>query len=151
VIDVVEVDFDHADSARLRRAQRVELELRYGADTEPGVAPTASDITAFFVAYADGTPAGCGGLRELDCSHAEIKRMFVDPAFRGTGVSTAILRQLEQFGSARGWTRLVLETGKEQPDAVGFYEREGFTAIPLFGSYLGSETSLCYGKFLASA
>jgi GNAT superfamily N-acetyltransferase len=146
VIAVTEVDFDHADSARLRRAQRVELELRYGADTEPGVAPTASDISVFFVAYVNDQAAGCGGLRQLDHENAEIKRMFVDPAYRGTGVSTAILRRLEQFGRARGWTRFVLETGKGQPDAVGFYEREGFTAISLFGSYVGSETSLCYGK-----
>jgi len=146
---VREVDFDHADAARLRAAQREEIAERYGTpDSEPGVAPTASDISVFLVAYTDNEePIGCGGLRELDATHAEIKRMFVAPAHRGTGASTSILRALEAHGRSRGWERLVLETGTNQPDAVRFYEREGYTRIPGFGHYL-SEASLCFGKAL---
>ena len=49
----------------------------------------------------------------------------------------------------RGWSRLVLETGTGQPDAVRFYTREGFTPIPKFGYYADSADSLCYGKTLA--
>ena len=74
--------------------------------------------------------------------------MFVAPAHRGTGVSTAILDALEGYGRERGWARLVLETGAAQPDAVRFYEREGFTRIPNFGYYVDSEISLCYEKAL---
>ena len=144
------VDWDDAAGVALREAQRAEIELRYGTpDSEPGVPPTAADITVFFVAEADdGTPLGCGGLRKLDDSHAEIKRMFVDPAHRGTGVSTAIIGELEQFARGRGWDRLVLETGTAQPDAVRFYEREGYTRIPNFGHYEGHAASLCYEKAL---
>ncbi|MES2093206.1 MAG: GNAT family N-acetyltransferase [Actinomycetota bacterium] len=142
--------WDDTDAAALREAQRVEIEARYGSpDSEPGPAPTATDITAFFVAYDHaGTAVGCGGLRELPGNEAEVKRMFVAASSRGSGVSSAILLELERFGRERGWSRLVLETGDRQPDAVRFYEREGFTRIPNFAYYAGSEHSLCYEKSL---
>lgn len=142
------VPWDDADATALRESQRVEIEARYGTpDSEPGPAPTAADITAFFVAYDEsGEPVGCGGLRELPGGEAEVKRMFVAGSSRGTGASTAILHELERFGRERGWSRLVLETGDRQPDAVRFYEREGFTRIPNFAYYAESEHSLCYEK-----
>lgn len=146
---VREVTWDHPDGVALRAAQRIELEERYGTpDSEPGIAPSASDITAFFVAYVDDLPAACGGLRQLDDTHAEIKRMFADPSHRGRGAATAIVRELERYGRERGWSRLVLETGDRQPDAMRFYEREGFTRIENFGYYAGNAASVCYSKSL---
>ena len=144
-----QVAWDHPASISLRAAQRAEIEQRYGTpDSEPGPAPTGDDITAFFVAFNNDTPVGCGGLRELDPTEAEVKRMFVDPSSRGTGVSTAILARLEQFGRERGYSRLVLETGDQQPDAIRFYSREGFERIPNFGYYVDSDNSLCFAKQL---
>ncbi len=145
------VAWDHPASVSLRAAQRVEIEQRYGTpDSEPGPAPTADDITVFLVAMGDmDEPLGCGGLRQIDATHGEVKRMFVRPESRGTGVSTAILRALEADAAARGWDRVVLETGDRQPDAVRFYEREGYTRIPNFGHYVDSALSLCYAKRLA--
>jgi GNAT superfamily N-acetyltransferase len=133
----------------LRAEQQAEIAIRYGTpDSEPGVKPSGSDITVFFVAYDGDDPVGCGGLRELDATEAEIKRMFVRPAARGTGVSTALLARLELYGRERGYRRLVLETGDRQPDAVRFYEREGYTPIPNFGYYVDSDLSLCFEKVL---
>jgi putative acetyltransferase len=145
---VRQVPWDDADAVALRAAQRAEIEIRYGTpDSEPGPAPTANDITAFFVAYDDsGTAVGCGGLRRLDDTEAEVKRMFVTPTRRGTGASTAILAALEAYGRGAGWRRLVLETGEAQPDAVRFYTREGYTRIPNFGYYADSAISLCFEK-----
>ena len=147
---VVEVDFDNPAAAALRQAQRDEIAIRYGRpDSEPGPAPTADDITAFFVAFDENdNPLGCGGLRQRSDTEAEIKRMFVAPEHRGSGVSTAILQRLEQYGRERGWARLVLETGDQQPDAIRFYTREGYERIPNFGYYVDSSYSLCFAKAL---
>jgi len=148
-VKIEQVAWDHPASVSLRQAQRAEIELRYGTpDSEPGPAPTGDDITAFFVAFVDDKPVGCGGLRELDATEAEVKRMFVDPSSRGAGVSTAIIGRLEQFGRERGYRRLVLETGDQQPDAVRFYTREGYERIPNFGYYVDSASSLCFAKQL---
>ena len=149
MIELREVAWDHGDSERLRTAQQAELAVRYGRlDSEPGPKPSAGDMSIFFVAY-DGTDAiGCGGLRTLDERYGEIKRMYVVPERRGTGVARAILRHLEVEAVSRGWDRLVLETGEEQPDAMRFYEREGYAPIPNFGYYIDSDVSRCYEKRL---
>ncbi len=147
---IEQVEWEHPASITLRQAQRDEIAIRYGTpDSEPGPEPGAHDITAFFVAFGDdGQPLGCGGVRKLDGNEAEVKRMFVSPSNRGSGVSTAILARLEEFGRERGWHRLVLETGDQQPDAIRFYTREGYTRIPNFGYYADSPISQCYEKVL---
>jgi putative acetyltransferase len=145
-VNIRAVSWDDPAGASLRAAQRAEIETRYGTpDSEPGPAPTAADITVFLIAFDGQEAIACGGLRQLDDSHGEVKRMFVLPARRGTGVSTGILRALEADARTRGWNRLVLETGDRQPDAVRFYEREGYQRIPNFGHYAGHAASLCYG------
>ncbi|HVU92800.1 MAG TPA: GNAT family N-acetyltransferase, partial [Jatrophihabitans sp.] len=137
-MQVIAVPWDQPDAEALRAAQRRDIDARYGPGSEPGTPPTAADVVHFVVAYAaDGTPAGCGGLRPLDGASGEIKRMYVAPRFRGTGVSTAVLRALEEHARGRGWTHLRLETGPRQPEAVRFYTREGYRPIPDFGAYAG--------------
>jgi putative acetyltransferase len=147
VIELRAVPWNHPDSERLRADQQAEIALRYGTpDSEPGPKPSATDISVFFVAYDGDEAVGCGGLRTLDEKHGEIKRMYVVPGRRGSGVASAILRHLEVEARSRAWDRLVLETGDEQPDAVRFYEREGYTRIPNFGYYADSELSICFEK-----
>lgn len=150
-MQIRQVDWDDAASVALRTAQQAEIQARYGGPSEPGPIPTGLDVPSFFVAFDDdGTPLGCGGLRRLDDEHAEIKRMFVHPDHRGSGVSTALLQQLERVALASGWSRLVLETGTLQPDAMRFYTREGYTRIPNFGYYADSEDSVCFEKVLVA-
>ena len=149
-LEIRTVPWEDAAGDALRTAQQAEISERYGVpDSEPGPKPTAADITVFLVAFDDEVPVGCGGLRTLDETHGELKRMYVVPERRGTGVSRAVLSALEERARGLGWERVVLETGTEQPDAMRFYEREGYRAIPLFGYYIGSELSRCYEKRLA--
>ncbi|MDG4788183.1 GNAT family N-acetyltransferase [Micromonospora sp. WMMD1102] len=135
----------------LRRRQRAELDVRYGCDDhEPGTPPSEDDIDLFVVAVdpASAEAVGCGALRRLDDTTAEIKRMYVEPHHRGSGVATSLLRALESAAAERGWTTLRLETGTAQPDAERFYRREGYREIPLFGAYVGSTLSVCYERRL---
>ena len=147
--------FDHPDADRLRRAQRVELDARYGSDDhEPGTPPSADDVPVFLVARTgEGRPVACGGLRPLADEVAgpgsvEVKRMYVDPSARGSGVAAAVLRALEAAARDRGAQRVVLETGILQPDAIRFYEREGYASIPLYGPYVGCAESRCFARAL---
>jgi putative acetyltransferase len=135
----------------LRVAQKAELDLRYGTDDhEPGTPPAAENIDLFLVAVdeATGQPLGCAALRRLDPVTVEVKRMYVIPKSRGSGVATDLLRGLEEAARERGWTIIRLETGPGQPDAMRFYEREGYREIPLFGAYVGSDHSVCYERVL---
>lgn len=152
-MNIRSLDWDAPDAVALRTAQRAEITARYDTqDSEPGPAPTADDIVVFLAAYDDDeTPIGCGALRPVDERHGEVKRMFVIPARRGSGAARFILNSLENYARDHlGWDRLVLETGDQQPDAIRFYEREGYTRIPNFGHYTHSSYSLCYERRLDS-
>lgn len=149
------VPYGDGEAERLRTAQREELNARYGSDDhEPGTPPSAADVPVFLLARnVDGSSVACAGLRPLDDSIngrgvVEIKRMYVDPSVRGSGVAAALLRALEDQARILGSARIVLETGTMQPDAIRFYEREGYVSIPLYGPYIGSELSVCYGRSL---
>lgn len=153
---IMKVEYDDARAEQLRKAQRAELDARYGSDDhEPGTPPSANDVPVFLIAIgSDGLAIACGGLRPLDESvigpgAVEIKRMYVNPSARGSGVATAVLRALEAHARALGSIQVVLETGTLQPDAIRFYEREGYESIPLFGTYIGSDVSLCFTRALS--
>lgn len=103
---------------------------------------------AFLVAYVDGTPLGCGAVRYLAKGTAELKRMYVAPTARGTGIGRLLLTELEHEARALGVGRLVLETGIRQEAALALYRNAGFAVIPAYGDYTGSPTSICMGKDL---
>jgi putative acetyltransferase len=148
--EITAVTWDDPDAVRLRTAQRAELDARYGTeDHEPGAVPTADSVAVFLVARdAGGTAVGCGGLRLLGPGSGEVKRMYVDPAVRGTGVAAALLRALEDHARRLGIARLLLETGTGQPDAIRFYQREGYEPIEAYGPYAGEPISRCFARDL---
>jgi len=140
---------------RLITALNAELTERYPEDgaTFFHLAPdeVADGRGAFFIAYLEGEPVGCGAVRRIEPDVAEIKRMYVVPAARGRGVGRHILDALETEARKLGARRLVLETGPRQPEAIALYRSAGFVEIPLFGEYLDSpfpELSLCMAKDL---
>ncbi len=136
--------WDDPEVQALTAAQQAELRARYDGDTEPGTPPSAADVAVLLVARdAEGTPVGCGALRELAPGVAEIKRMYVVPEARGRGISRAVLTALEAAGAERGWTTLRLETGPRQPEAIGLYESAGYRPIGAFGGYVDEPDAGC--------
>ena len=145
---------------RLISALNAELAAAY---PEPGanhfrldpseVGPGAG---AFVVATWRGTPVGCGAVRclrdadlvaQLGKNVGEVKRMYVAPSVRGTGVGRRLLERLEREARDLGLTRLVLETGTRQLAALRMYRAAGFTDIPPYGEYVASpHTSVCLSK-----
>ena len=126
-----------------------------GTYPEPGACHFRLDSTevaegsgAFVVASRGGRPVGCGAVRRIDGSTGEVKRMYVRPGARGNGVGRAIVAALEAEARKLGLTRLVLETGVRQREALALYERTGFERIPAWGEYVGKPLSVCMGKGL---
>ncbi len=88
---------------------------------------------------------GCGAFVDRG-TYAEVKRMMVDPASRGQGVGGKLLAEIERRAKAAGYTSLKLETGISQPEAIGLYERDGFTYRAPFGDYQPDPLSLFMEK-----
>ena len=124
--------------------------LYAGSTASPAATVDFDDPRAvFLVVRLDGVDVGCGGLRVLCEGVGELKRMYVDPAVRGHGVGRSLLRGLVDHARDVGLTRVQLETGTEQPAAVGLYRSEGFLAITPYGHHRDDPRSLGFALDLS--
>lgn len=156
------VKYDAPDAAELIEEVQQEYVVRYGnRDRAPvDAAEFEPPKGLFLVGYLDeidgragavvaGTPVVCGGWRSHG-DDAEVKRMYVRTAARGAGHARAMLAELERTARAAGHRRVILETGKMQPEAVALYRSSGYTDITPFGHYAGRPLSIHLGKDLAT-
>jgi drug/metabolite transporter (DMT)-like permease/GNAT superfamily N-acetyltransferase len=82
------------------------------------------------LATVDGAPAGVVVLRAFgDDGSAEIRRMYVRPAFRRRGLARMLLRAVTEEARTSGYRRLLLMTSEEFEGAAPLYSAEGFAAI----------------------
>jgi carbonic anhydrase len=81
------------------------------------------------LATIGGQPAGCIALRRVDPDHAEAKRLYVRPAFRGLGLGRALMEWVMAEARAAGYREIVGDTMPVMRDALALYERMGFERI----------------------
>ena len=103
-----------------------ELDRRFPGGFDPG---EPDDQGTFVVASSDGRPVAYGGIRPLAADTGEIKRMWVDPAWRGAGLGSRMLRHLEGLARRHGHTRVVLDTNRALSEAIALYERAGYVEV----------------------
>lgn len=106
-------------------------------------------INNVLIAYVDNMPVGCGAIKEYLPDTLEIKRMFVKPEFRGRNIAGTIVKELENWTLELNYSKLILETGKKQIEAIVLYEKAGYTVIENYGQYIGVENSICMKKDLS--
>ncbi len=152
-LKIRQVGYDASVAKRLVAAAMADLGRRYGGDgDETPVDPAEFTLPhgAFLVAYLDGAPVGCGGWRTWsgDSAVAELKRMYTDPTVRGRGVARRILTEVEESARAAGRTRMILECGDRQPEAITLYKSCGYQPIPHFGFYRHEPGVVSLGRHL---
>ncbi len=81
------------------------------------------------LARVDGVPAGCVMMRGIGGDVAEMKRLFVRPAFQGLGLARRMVQELTALACARGYPCMRLETGALQTEAQALYRSMGFKPI----------------------
>jgi GNAT superfamily N-acetyltransferase len=100
------------------------------------------------ICYENNEAVGIGAYKEYDSQTAEIKRMYVLPELRGKGIAKAILTELENWAKEENYAISILETGYLQKDAIGLYQKLGYTITENFGQYIGVDNSICMSKSL---
>ena len=111
---------------------------------------TIDTIKHVIVAYIENTPAGCGAIKPYTAAIVEIKRIFVQPAFRGQGIAWEIVSELEAWAKELNFSTCILETGKNQPEAISLYYKAGYHLIPSYGQYKNVENSVCMKKEIST-
>ena len=141
---------DTPDASSLVDELEAYLASLYPAESRHGlsVERLVREEVAFFVTRHDGQPAGCGGVQLFGSEYAEVKRMYVRPAFRGLGLGRLMLDRLTAYAREHAMPLLRLETGIHQHEAIALYEQSGFARIPPFGPYTDDPLSRCYEKAL---
>lgn len=91
----------------------------------------------FWSVWDSNELVGCGAIKELDATHAEIKSMRSSNRARGKGVGKKMLEHILEVASERKYQRLSLETGSQDffIPARKLYERYGFESCGPFADY----------------
>jgi putative acetyltransferase len=106
------------------------------------------NITTAIIVYDDLKPVACGCYKECDNKTVEIKRMFVDKAYRGKSLSKLVLNGLEKWAIENGFEYSILETSIHFNVAQSLYFKAGYTIISNYDQYAGLEESVCMKKRL---
>jgi GNAT superfamily N-acetyltransferase len=140
---------DEPTAAALLRRYFDEIVCRYhrrparpGEVTEAMADSPSHDLVPptglLLLARRDGEPAGCAGLR-FRPAWAELTRVYVEPAHRGSGGGAALLAAVEQRTRAAGLGRIRLDTRSDLVEARALYARRGYVEIPAYNADVYAE------------
>jgi putative acetyltransferase len=109
---------------------------------------TPQDDAAYLVGVVGGRAVACAAWQALADGLAELKRMYVRPAFRGRGIARQLIVAIEEEALAAGRPVIRLHTGDYLSAAIALYQSSGYHQIPAYGPYVGDPYSVCFEKRL---
>ena len=113
------------------------------------VSYNASNMISYvLIAYCDGEAVGCAGLKRYSEDDVEIKRVWVEPDYRGNHIASALMDEIEGKAKEMNYKRAVLQTRPIMKDAVGLYQRRGYSLIENYPPYNKLEGAICMAKEL---
>jgi len=139
-----------AEDAGAVRALFAQTQWEYGFDYDfsgresdmvdlPGLYAEPGQFLGVLWDTENDTLAGTVGIRKPDTEHTtleadsgtvELCRVYAYPEYRGQGLGKAMVQAMIQRARSLGYQRMVLESHTKMRDAIGLYEKLGFTEIP---------------------
>jgi GNAT superfamily N-acetyltransferase len=147
MIQIIQTDSTNSDFQMLVKLLDEDLAIRDGEEHAfYAQFNKTANLKHVIVLYQDQVPVACGAIRAYSETAMEIKRMFVQPDHRRNGFAKMVVEHLERWSKELGYRSCVLETGKNQPEAIQLYQKIGFQIISNYGQYAGIENSVCMQK-----
>lgn len=126
---------DFAIARQLFREYQAELGIDlcfqgFAAEVEGLPGDYAPPSGRLLLAFRGDVAVGCVALRAVDGTRCEMKRLYLRPGARGSGLGRALVERLLSEARAEGYGEVVLDTLPSMAEAQRMYERFGFRDIP---------------------
>jgi len=121
-------DYDVVRELLREYAAGIGVDLSF-QDFEKELESLATFYDRILIARSDDVVAGCVALRHISDITCEMKRLYVRPAFRGSGTGRALAVGVIEEARRRGYTRMRLDTLPTMNEAFALYESLGFHSI----------------------
>jgi GNAT superfamily N-acetyltransferase len=123
---------DHVRALFVEYAESLDFDLDFQnfkdeLDRLPG--EYAPPEGCLFIAFYQGEPVGCVGLRKLEINICEMKRLYVRPKYRAMGVGKVLAESIIQEAGIRGYKHMRLDTVPSMKEARRLYLSMGFKKI----------------------
>lgn len=121
-----------------------------GIENRKGFIPynLSAAVDDVLLVFCDGIPVACSGLKHYSDQDAEIKRVWVEPEYRGMHIASNMMQHLEAKAAESGYKRLILQTRELMQDAVSLYTKLGYSRMDNYPPYDKLEGAVCMAKAL---
>lgn len=100
------------------------------------------------IAYMDGIAIACAGLKKYSETDVEVKRVWVEPEYRGNHIASDLMKRIECKAKEQGYQRTILQTREIMTDAVGLYKKLEYHQILNYPPYDKMDGAICFAKEL---
>jgi len=146
-LKIIRTDPKHEDFKSLVKKLDAELAIRDGDDHAfYNQFNGLHNIKYAIVGYHNNVAVACGAIKQFDNLCMEVKRMYVSDQHRNKGYAMKVLGELQNWAKELGFQKCILETGKQQPEAISLYHKANFIIVDNYGQYAGIENSICFAK-----
>jgi ribosomal protein S18 acetylase RimI-like enzyme len=84
---------------------------------------------AFWVVESARAIVGSFGIESRGAGDTELRRMYLDKAYRGPGIVQRMLDHAQAEARSLGFKKVVLRTAEIKTSAVSFYRKSGFRQV----------------------
>lgn len=121
-----------------------------GAENRKSFIPynISESIQDVLIAFINDIPVACSGLKKYSETDVEIKRVWVQPEYRGHHIATDMMRIIEERAKQQGFKCAILQTREIMTDAVKLYEKLGYYRIDNYPPYDELDGAICFAKDL---
>lgn len=106
----------------------------------------SESIQEVLIAYSGDVPVACSGLKKYSGKDVEIKRVWVEPEYRGHHIATDMMKRIEAKAKQQGFQRTILQTRETMTCALKLYVKLGYYRIDNYPPYNKLDGAICFAK-----